>query len=51
LHYDRWYICKDACSFGQELKIPVYKFLKDPLIREYGEKWYQDLENTLASKA
>ncbi|MDM1047197.1 DUF3109 family protein [Sphingobacterium hotanense] len=50
LHYDRWYICKDACTFGQELKIPVYKFLKDPLIREYGEEWYKELENTLASQ-
>lgn len=51
LHYDRWHICKDACSFGQELKVPVYKFVKDPLIREYGEEWYKQLENTLASKA
>lgn len=50
LHYDRWSICSDACTFGQELKIPVYKFLKDPLIREYGAEWYAQLENTLESQ-
>lgn len=44
LNYDRWHICKDACSFGRELKVPVYKFLKDPLIRKYGAAWYETLE-------
>jgi hypothetical protein len=48
LHYDRWHICHDACTFGKELGIPVYKFLKDPLIREYGEAWYAELEKTVA---
>lgn len=48
LHYDRWNICSPACSFGDALKIPVYKFLKGPLIRKYGEKWYHDLETAIA---
>ena len=43
LNYDRWEICSPACSFGQELGVPVYKFLKDPLIRAYGPKWYNQL--------
>ncbi|GAA4782576.1 DUF3109 family protein [Olivibacter ginsenosidimutans] len=43
LHYDRWHICRDACSFGRELKVPVYSFLKEPLIRKYGEDWYHEL--------
>ncbi|SKC01291.1 DUF3109 family protein [Dyadobacter psychrophilus] len=43
LNYDRWEICSPACSFGQELGVPVYKFLKDPLIRAYGPKWYDQL--------
>lgn len=43
LNYDRWEICSPACSFGQELGVPVYKFLKDPLIRAYGPKWYEQL--------
>jgi hypothetical protein len=44
LNYDRWDICSPACSLGEELKVPVYKFLKEPLIRKYGESWYQELE-------
>ena len=44
LHYDRWSICASACNFGDELNVPVYKFLKDPLIRKYGEDWYNELE-------
>lgn len=47
LHYDRWHICKDACTFGKDLQVPVYKFLKDPLIREYGEEWYTELEKAI----
>jgi len=48
LNYDRWSICSPACSFGDELKVPVYQFLKGPLIRKYGEDWYQELEDTVA---
>jgi len=44
LNYDRWDICSPACSLGEALKVPVYKFLKEPLIRKYGESWYQELE-------
>jgi hypothetical protein len=43
LNYDRWDICSPACDFGAELKVPIYKFLKDALIRKYGEKWYAEL--------
>lgn len=43
LNYDRWSICSDACTLGQELQVPVYKFLKEPLERAYGEEWYQQL--------
>ena len=45
LHYDRWHICSDACKLGKELSVPVYQFLKNPLIRKYGEAWYTELEN------
>lgn len=50
LYYDRWHICKDACTFGEQLNVPVYKFLKDPLIREYGEAWYAELESAVNSQ-
>lgn len=43
LNYDRWSICSPACDLGAELSVPVYKFLKDPLIRKYGADWYEKL--------
>ena len=43
LNYDQWDICSDACTLGAELSVPVYRFLKEPLIRKYGEEWYKDL--------
>jgi hypothetical protein len=43
INYHKWQICSAACSFGEELKIPLYKFLKEPLIRKYGEGWYLQL--------
>ena len=45
LNYDKWDVCNPACSLGEELNIPVYKFLKEPLTRKMGPEWYQDLEN------
>lgn len=47
LHYDRWNICSPACALGAELKVPVYQFLKDPLIRKYGKQWFEELETKL----
>jgi len=44
VNYNRWHICDDACVLGKELEVPVYKFLKEPLIRKYGEDWYTELE-------
>jgi hypothetical protein len=37
-------LCKPACKLGQKLKVPVYQFLKEPLIRKYGKDFYQALE-------
>lgn len=43
LNYHEWAICKDACTLGKELQVPVYQFLKTPLIRKYGEDFYDAL--------
>ena len=40
LNYHEWSVCSDACTLGRELQVPVYKFLKTPLIRKYGEEFY-----------
>lgn len=39
-------LCAAACSLGKKLKVPVYIFLKDALIRKYGEEFYKALEAT-----
>lgn len=39
-------LCKAACSLGKKLRIPVYVFLKDSLIRKYGEEFYETLAAT-----
>ena len=43
LNYHEWPICAPACELGKELQVPVYKFLKTPLIRKYGEEFYTTL--------
>lgn len=47
LNYDRWSICSDACDLGSQLGIPIYKFLQEPLIRAYGEEWYNQLKKEI----
>ena len=44
VNYHKWEICDDACSLGKELKVPVYKFVKEALIRKFGEDWFAELE-------
>ena len=48
VNYHRWSICSDACSFGNKLNVPVYEFLKEPLIRKYSQEWYNQLEAALS---
>ena len=37
-------LCNPACSLGKKLKVPVYKFLKEPIVRKYGEGFYNALD-------
>jgi hypothetical protein len=37
-------LCKPACKLGKKLKVPVYQFLKEPLIRKYGKDFYEALD-------
>ena len=43
LNYNRWDVCRDAREKGKALGLPVYQFLKEPLIRRFGEAWYKEL--------
>lgn len=41
-------LCKAACSLGKQLKVPAYVFLKESIIRKYGETFYETLDATAA---
>ena len=49
VNYHRWDVCACAERNGKQLKLPVYKFLKVPLIRKFGEAWYNELEQAAAA--
>ena len=44
VNYHSWQICKPACDCGSALNVPVFRFLKEPLIRKFGEEWFKELE-------
>ncbi len=43
VNYDVWNICKDAVKLGNEKNVKIYEYLKEPLIRKYGEEWYKEV--------
>ena len=47
LNYNRWEVCKMAVAKGQQEEILLYQFLREPLIRRFGEEWYDELLNTV----
>lgn len=44
LNYDEWDICSAACKLGKELSMPVFRFVKDAIIRKYGAPFYAEME-------
>ncbi|MCW5907984.1 MAG: DUF3109 family protein [Chitinophagales bacterium] len=50
VNYERWVVCKAACKNGKALKVPVFRFLKDAIIRKYGEEFYRALEEYAKTK-
>ena len=43
INYETWDICSPACSLGKSLKVPVYQFLKEPIIRVFGSSFFEEL--------
>lgn len=43
LNYNRWSICEPAVDLGRKNGVPLYRFLKEPLIRKFGEDWYNEV--------
>mgnify|MGYP000872866806 CR=1 FL=1 len=50
VNYHAWHICKDALTCGKTNEIPLYRFLKQPLIDKYGEEWYNKLVKEIEQK-
>lgn len=48
LNYHRWAICECGREKGRRLRLPLYRFLRGPLVRRFGEKWYAELEEVAA---
>lgn len=44
VNYHEWEVCNHACKLGKKLKVPVYVFLRDSLVRKYGTAWYEELK-------
>lgn len=44
LNLHRWDLCRDAFIKGKKEEVPVYVFLKEPLIQLFGEEFYSALE-------
>lgn len=49
LNYHRWSICESGRRKGEALRLPLYRFLREALIRRFGSKWYSALEDTVAA--
>lgn len=49
LNYHRWTVCESARKLGKAKGLHVYEFLKDPLIRRFGEAWYEELAELAAA--
>jgi hypothetical protein len=44
VNYHKWQLCDPACQLGESLQVPIYRFVKEGLIRKFGKKWYKELE-------
>lgn len=44
VNYHKWSVCKCALKRGRKEGMPVYQFLKGPLIRAFGQEWYDQLQ-------
>lgn len=44
VNYHEWSICKPACQCGSQLGVPVFRFLKEALIRKYGIEWFEEID-------
>ena len=44
LIYDKWEICSNLCKKDRSVKVPLYQFVKNALVRKFGEAFYEQLD-------
>ena len=44
LNYESWDICSPACQLGSQLQVPVYQFVREAIVRKFGQEFYDQLE-------
>jgi hypothetical protein len=44
MNYDQWDICSDACQLGEELKMPLFRFVQQAIIRKYGQSFFEEMD-------
>lgn len=43
VNYHVWDVCRSAVCNGEKQGTPLYIYLKEPLIRRFGKRWYNEL--------
>lgn len=49
VNYHEWDICRCAVAKGRSEGVPLYQYLKDPLVRRFGQEWYDGLLKAIDS--
>lgn len=50
VNYHQWEVCRSARQKGAESGVPLYRYLREPLIRKFGQEWYDELLSLIAAK-
>lgn len=48
VNYHRWSVCRPALKLGRKEGVTLYRFLREPLIRKFGEEWYREVVEAAA---
>ena len=43
-------LCSPACGLGKKLQVPAYEFLKEALVRKYGQSFYDVLDKVAGKR-
>ena len=50
VNYHQWSVCNPARKLGERIGTPLYKFLKEALVRKFGQEWYAQLEKEMTQR-